>query len=246
VTQANLPIVGSLRNRIRSLYHRAWVLPRVSNNYKKLSTAEAFQRIYAANAWGSDQAQGFSSGKGSRGVIADQYCSWLIGFIREKGFRSVVDLGCGDFYVGSRIANETSVAYSGIDIVPEVIEHHRRMFAREGVAFECLDLIADPLPIADVCLVRQVFQHLSNAEIAAALVNIAHYPFALISEHVAREPRVFNRDQSHGPQVRSTYGSGVYLDRPPFSRNILEEWHVPVDSESVIRTVLIGEETRAA
>jgi SAM-dependent methyltransferase len=228
------------------LYHRTWVLPRISNDYKNLSAAETFQRIYAAKAWGSDQEQGFSSGKGSRGVIAEQYCSWLIGLIREKGLRSVVDLGCGDFYVGSRIAEETAIDYLGVDIVPEVIEHHQRTFARKGVAFECLDIVKDPLPIADVCLIRQVLQHLSNAEITAALANVAHYPLAVISEHVAREPRVFNRDQSHGPQVRSTYGSGVYLDRPPFSRKIIGEWQGPVDSQSLIRTVLITAETVAA
>ena len=233
-------MIDSLRNRLRSLYHSTWVLPRVSNGYENLTTAEAFQRIYATNAWGNDQERRFSSGQGSRGVIAEQYCSWLIGFIREKGFRNVVDLGCGDFCVGSRIADETGIEYMGIDIVPEVVEHHRRSFCRKGVSFECRDIIKDPLPIADFCLIRQVFQHLSNAEITLALANIAHYPFALISEHVTRNPRVFNRDQSHGPQVRSAYGSGIYLDRPPFSRTILGEWQVPIDSESLIRTVLIN------
>lgn len=228
-----------LRDRIRFLYHRTWVLPRVSHAYKNLSTAETFSRIYATEAWGADEQQGFSSGIGSRGAIAEQYCSWLIAFIRERGFRSVADLGCGDFYVGSRIAEETGIEYVGVDIVPDVIEHHGRAFARKGVSFQCLDIVTDRLPRADFCLVRQVFQHLSNAEIAAALANVAHYPFALISEHVPDKPRSFNRDQSHGPHVRCTYGSGVYLDRPPFCSPILGEWEIRVDAESLIRSVLI-------
>jgi SAM-dependent methyltransferase len=232
-------MIGSLRNRIRSLYHRTWVLPRVSNRYKGLSTAETFQRIYANKAWGADQQQEFYSGIGSRGSIAEQYCSWLVAFIRERGFRSVADLGCGDFYVGSRIAEETGIEYLGVDIVPEVVQHNRSAFARKGVSFQCLNIIKDTLPSADFCLIRQVFQHLSNAEISAALTNIANYPFALISEHVAREPRLFNRDQSHGPYVRSMHRSGVFLDQPPFSRQVLGEWHVPVDAGSLIRTVLI-------
>jgi SAM-dependent methyltransferase len=232
--------MGLLRDHIRFLYRRAWVLPRVSRAYKNLSTAETFRRIYATEAWGADEQQGFSSGSGSRGAIAEQYCSWLVAFIRERGFRSVADLGCGDFYVGNRIAEETGIEYVGVDIVPEVIEHHRRKFARKGIGFECLDIVKDRLPEADFCLIRQVFQHLSNVEIASALAKVEDYPFALVSEHVPRKPRWFNRDQSHGPQVRSTYDSGVYLDRPPFCRPVLREWEIPVDAESLIRSVLIA------
>src|SRR5260370_14351190 len=114
-------MTSSLQDRIRSLYHRTWGLPRVSNSYKNLSTAETFQRIYAVKAWGADQERGFRSGDGSRGAIAEQYCSWLIPFIRERGFRSVADLGCGDFHVGGRIAEETGIDYLGVDIVPEVV-----------------------------------------------------------------------------------------------------------------------------
>jgi len=237
--------MGSFRDHLRFLYHRTLILPRVSRAYSKLSTAETFSRIYAAHAWGTDEQQGFNSGGGSRGAIADQYCSWLIAFIREKGFRSVVDLGCGDFYIGSRIAGETGIEYLGIDIVPEVIEHHARSFTRKGISFQCLDIVKDRLPRADFCMIRQVLQHLSNAEIVAILSNVSQYPFALVSEHVPRKPRTFNRDQSHGPQVRSTYGSGIYLDRSPFCRQILGEWQIGVDAGSVIRSVLIsGREQR--
>src|SRR5579862_8711867 len=158
--------MGSLRENIRSLYNRAWVLPRVSQAYKGLSTAETFARIYATEAWGVDE-QGFSSGRGSRGDLAQQYCSWLVAFIREREFRSVAGLGCGDFYVGGRIAKETGIEYVGIDIVPEVIAHHVRSFSCEGISFQCLDIIKDRLPTADFCVIRQVFQHLSNQEIIA-------------------------------------------------------------------------------
>ncbi len=231
-----------LRNGIRSLYYRGWVLPRISRIYRGLPTAEVFRRIYAGGAWGTDEDTGFSSGTGSRGTIADEYCAWVTNFIHEKRVRSIADLGCGDFYVGSRIVEKTGVSYIGVDIVPELVEHHRAAFARPGIAFECLDITKDALPTADLCLIRQVFQHLSNAQILAALDNIRRYPFALISEHVPRKPRSFNTDKSHGPHVRCSYGSGVYLDRPPFSRGVLGEWEFPVDGASVIRSVVIVRE----
>ena len=233
-----------LRNGIRSLYYRSWVLPRISRTYRNLPTAEVFHRIYAGGAWGTDEETGFSSGTGSRGVIADQYCAWLTRFIREKGLRSIADLGCGDFYVGSRIVQKGGVNYIGVDIVPELVEHHRAAFARPGIAFECLDITKDALPAADLCLVRQVFQHLSNAQILAALENISPYPYALISEHVPRNPRVFNMDKSHGPHIRASYGSGLYLDHPPFSCRVLKDWEIPVDSQSILRTILLAQTHR--
>ena len=229
-----------LRDGIRSLYHRGWVLPRISRTYRNLPTAEVFRRVYAGGAWGTDEEAGFSSGTGSRGVIADQYCSWVTRFIRERGFRSIADLGCGDFCIGGRIVQQTGANYIGVDIVPELIEHHRAAFARPGISFECLDITNDALPAADLCLVRQVFQHLSNAQILSALDKLSPYPLALISEHVPRKPRVFNLDKSQGPHVRCSYGSGVYLDRPPFSREVLAEWEIPVDGRSVIRSVVIA------
>lgn len=228
-----------LRDGVRSFYYRNWVLPRISRTYKHLTTAEVFRRIYVRRAWGADEQGPFNSGSGSRGFIAEEYCAWVGNFIRQQGFRTVADLGCGDFYVGSRIVQDTGVNYIGVDIVPELIEHHRATFARTGVAFECSDITRDRLPAADLCLIRQVFQHLSNAQILAALDNIKHYSCALISEHVLRKPRSFNIDKAHGPHIRTSYGSGVYLDYPPFCCPITKEWEIPVDNESVIRTVLI-------
>jgi len=102
-----------------------------------------------------------------------------------------------------------------------------------------LDITNDALPAADLCLVRQVFQHLSNAQILSALDKLSPYPLALISEHVPRKPRVFNLDKSQGPHIRASYGSGLYLDRPPFSCRVLRDWEIPVDDQSIIRTILI-------
>ncbi|HTM39785.1 MAG TPA: class I SAM-dependent methyltransferase [Terriglobales bacterium] len=220
------------------------MLPRIARSYKNLPTAEVFRRIYAGRAWGADEEQGFNSGTGSRGTIAEQYCDWVTNFIRQNGFRTVADLGCGDFYIGSRIIQRAGINYIGVDIVPELIEHHRATFARLGTTFQCLDITRDALPSADVCLIRQVFQHLSNAQILAALKNIGHYPYALISEHVLSQPRSPNVDKSHGPHIRTSYGSGLYLDQPPFSCPVLREWEISVDSESVIRTSLIAERWR--
>jgi hypothetical protein len=59
--------------------------------------------------------------------------------------------------------------YVGCDVVPDLIAEHRRRYVGSKLQFACLDFLEDELPSGDVATVRQVFQHLSNAQISAAL-----------------------------------------------------------------------------
>jgi SAM-dependent methyltransferase len=217
------------------------VLPRIHRTYETLSLAETFRRIYSTNAWGVN-GEPFCSGSGSRGHAAELYCDLVGKFIEEHRIRSVVDLGCGDFAIGRQVVDRTGVRYTGIDIVPELIEHHKATVGDSRVNFACIDIARDRLPDADLCLVRQVLQHLSNREIAKVLTNIHNYRYTLISEDVPIRPKTLNRDKPHGPDVRAYYRSGVYIDEPPFSRKIQEYWEIPLRAESVLRTVLVEQD----
>jgi hypothetical protein len=130
------------------------------------------------------------------------------------------------------------VRYTGIDVVPELIEHHRSTVHNPLVSFLVADITADPLPTADLCLIRQVLQHLSNQEIAKALANLGSFSRVLITEAVPAHPKSINRDKPHGPDVRALYGSGVYLEKPPFSMPVAELWSFPLKKNSLLRTVL--------
>lgn len=229
-----------LRSVMRSVYLRCWVLPRTHRTYNTLSVAETFRNIYRTKAWG-DNGERFCSGAGSRGPASERYCAFVIKFIRDHRVRSVVDLGCGDFAVGRQIVEASGVLYTGIDVVPELIEHHKSTGHDPRVSFQCADITKDLLPSADLCLVRQVLQHLSNEEIAEVLDNLGNFPKILISEDVPVRPKSFNRDKPHGPDVRAYYGSGVYIDQPPFARSVAETWGIPLSSKSVLRTSLLDQ-----
>lgn len=219
---------------------RYWTLPRIHKTYGSLSVTETFRRVYQSKAWGSDGKE-FCSGAGSGGAAADLYCDAVIAFIREHHVKSIVDLGCGDFAIGHRIVKATGVQYTGIDVVPELIEHNKNRVQDPGVGFLCADITCALLPQADLCLIRQVLQHLSNAEISKVLSNIVDFPLVLVSEDVPMRPSSFNRDKPHGPDVRAYYGSGVYLDQPPFSRPAKDLWTFALRNDAVLRTVLLGE-----
>jgi SAM-dependent methyltransferase len=227
------------RRWLRSLYRRFWVLPRMQRTYAALTLPETFRAIYLSKAWG-DCATGFYSGAGSRGPAAEQYCNAVIEFIREHGVRSVLDLGCGDFAVGRRIVEASGIDYTGIDVVPELIERHQHAIRDPRVSFRCADITCDPLPEADLYLIRQVLQHLSNDEISRVLANVRFFRFMLISEDVPLRPRSFNRDKPHGPDVRTFYGSGVFPDRPPFSLPAEELWTFGLRRDAVLRTLLFA------
>ena len=225
-------------NWLRQLRRRYIVLPAIHRTYGALTVQEAFQKVYRSKAWGSGAAE-FCSGSGSIGPASSQYCDAVIGFIQAQNVASVVDLGCGDYSVGKRIVESTNVQYIGVDVVPELIEYHRRNVKNDRVTFRCADIISDPLPSADLYLIRQVLQHLSNDEINRVLVNIGKFSRVLVSEDVPIRPKSFNRDKPHGPDVRAYYGSGVYLEKPPFSRPTKELWTFELRNDAMLRVVLL-------
>lgn len=215
---------------------RMMVMRMARRRYAKLSLREAFRRVYATNAWGS--------GSGSAGHVEEgaAYVAAVRQFVAQRGVKRVVDAGCGDFFIGSQIAPYVD-EYIGLDIVPEIVERNRTLYP--GVRFECVDLSKDDLPEGDLCLVKQVFQHLSNAEIARCLRNLSRYPLLLVSEHMAPHNRIANQDKPHGPDIRLYDGSSVVLSAPPFNvpcSDFLETG----SGWGIVRTVLIENPTGAA
>ena len=128
-----------------------------------------FEEIYANNEWGGQPGE-FYSGVGSDSAAADQYVQTIGEFIAARSIPTVVDIGCGDFRVGSRIvAQSPDLIYIGTDIVETLIRRNQSEFGRANVSFVCLDAVSAVLPEGDLCLIRQVLQHLTNAEIASIL-----------------------------------------------------------------------------
>lgn len=224
---------------VRSAYHRYWIVPKIQKTYSPMSMAEVFCDIYASKRWGEPGPERFNSGAGSSVKYSSRYCEAISRFVSEQNIEHVVDLGCGDFRVGRVIASLVP-SYIGVDIVPELIEHNNRTFGTDHIRFLCVDITCGALPPANLCLIRQVFQHLSNDEILRSLQLCRQYAYLVVSEHVpAERPTRVNVDKPHGPDTRLYQNSGIFLDAPPFSEKPEVLLESAVDSKSVIRTVLI-------
>ena len=201
--------------------------------------ADIFSRIYRRNVWGGEPGYFYSGGGGDE-PFSHAYVSFVSGFLASLGRpATLVDIGCGDYRVSSRIT-ASGLRYIGVDIVPELIEHNARVYGSKSVDFRCLDVVEQDPPAGDVCLIRQVLQHLSNTDITQILPRLEQYEYVLVTEHLPDVIRRANVNMWTGAATRSPYGSGVCLDQPPFSvQNVETVLAVPGDQFGRLVTTLI-------
>ena len=197
---------------------------------------EVFGDLYRRNVWGGHTGELYSGG-GSDRRFRDPYRALILEFI-EPGDR-VVDLGCGDFRVGRELIS-AAFTYIGVDVVPGLIAHNHQAFGADTVGFLCLDVVEDELPAGQICLVRQVLQHLANDQIQAVLRKLNAYRDVFVTEQQPVDPDVpANLDKRQGGDTRIPH-SAVYLDRPPFSIDGLElVLSLPYDEWTELRTFRI-------
>jgi SAM-dependent methyltransferase len=217
------------------------------------NVAEIFAEVYRENRWGGAQG-GFNSGSGSTLQHAELYARVIKQFISEHDVRHVVDLGCGDFRIGAQLIEGTDVVYTGVDVVASLVESNRRHYGKERVRFERLDIIDDELPPGDLCLIRQVLQHLSNQQISQVLRKIGQYAWVIVTEHYPAPGALSskNLDKPCGEDVRIYDGSAVYLDALPFNYPVsgtlldVDAGHWLMQPGERIRTFLIEHEAGQA
>ena len=180
------------------------------------SNAERFGRIYRDKLWGGVQHDDFFSGCGSVPEVVEPYVSSVRTTLSQRPPLDVVEIGCGDFMVASRLT-DLARTYTACDVVPELIERNRRRFVRGNLTFMTIDAVTDPLPPGDLVIVRQVLQHLRNDQIQSILRKLTQYPTWIISEHVPSREFVPNLDMLSGPETRLSVGSGVVITEEPFA-----------------------------
>ena len=224
VRQAAGKLVPSavLEARNRRLLTRS--IKRVDEELAGRPTVEVFSEIYRRQLWGrpADGRQ-FSSGHGSYlDLHVLPYVKAIGDFTAELGWMpSVVDMGCGDFNVGSRIRGSFGT-YVACDVAPQVLEENRTRFAGLNVEFRQLDMITDEFPEGDVCIIRQVLQHLSNVDIVQILEKLHKYKILVLTEPLPITDFTPNLDQPTGVSSRLARGipSGVVVTEPPFSLQV--------------------------
>mgnify|MGYP002509779344 CR=1 FL=1 len=182
----------------------------------------------------------FYSGKGSDEQYAIPYVECIKNFCSNNNVSSIVDLGCGDFRVGAKFADVCN-HYTGIDCVKDLINYNKRKYQNDRISFLCLDITKDVLPNAELCLIRQVLQHLNNEDIRKVLEKCQKYQYVIVTEHLLNHLRQLpNLDKEHGLHTRLFFGSGVYLNKEPFNIKTEKIMEIPYDSNSHLEVHLIN------
>ncbi len=208
------------------------------------SLDRVFFDVYAKGKWGRPSTWSpFFSGVGSLPNTTAQYEAWVASLLeRDRDAQVLVDIGCGDFQVGSRILKRLSrpVRYIGCDIASNVVAYNNSRFASPKIEFRQLDVTKDEAPLGDVVTVREVLQHLSNDAITKALKNLGkRFTTAIITECVPATMGQPNLDMDSGRWTRDHRESGVYVDLPPFNLPVLEECRTELPGK-IYRTTLVS------
>jgi hypothetical protein len=140
-----------------------------AGRYLRDSPAETFRTIYLHKGWVHAHEQESRSGIGSSSKITTGLLDRINAAMQHLGAKSLIDVGCGDWHWMK--CGTLHCDYTGLDVVPEIILANRR-HQQSNVRFSVCDAIAEPLPIADVALCREVLFHLSFADVRAAVKNI--------------------------------------------------------------------------
>lgn len=210
---------------------------------KPWPTKLAMAQVYEMNLWGGEKAD-FYSGEGSHHPeIVNPYIAAVTAFLTSfKSPLTVCDLGCGDFNVGKELVKH-SKKYVAVDIVPSLIARNKEKFKAANLEFHCLDLAEADLPAGDCALVRQVLQHLSNAEVQRIVNKLVAFKYVILTEHIPEGDFVPNKDIISGQGNRLKKQSGINLLAPPFNFKVKEETQVSAvvlpDGKSIIVTTLL-------
>ncbi|MDA9504322.1 hypothetical protein XI09_06060 [Bradyrhizobium sp. CCBAU 11386] len=153
-------------NRPPVLAHERFVADR--DNFAGLDLAARFERIERTNLWGAATSV---SGLGSEDPATAAIRDALPALLQRLGARSLLDAPCGDAGWIGRM--KLDLDYTGIDIVPSLIEANSERAARGELAgrFRVADITRDTLPAADLILCRDCLVHLSFDNIVRTVTN---------------------------------------------------------------------------
>jgi hypothetical protein len=186
-------------------------------------TKAAMEQVYELRLWGDEKTE-FYSGSGSHQLdIVKPYIAAVVSFLTSfKTPISVCDLGCGDFNVGKELVVYTK-KYVAIDIVAPLIVFNKEKFKESNLEFHCLDIAVADLPLGDCAIIRQVLQHLSNAEVQAIVNKLVNFKYLILTEHLPKVDFIPNKDIISGQGIRLKKKSGINLLVPPFNLKVKEE-----------------------
>jgi SAM-dependent methyltransferase len=136
------------------VFHHFAALMRAEQARTGQTAAEIFRECYERRLWGDG-----SSGAGSSNHEAAPYIAAVNGMAAIAGWKSAVDVGCGD----GRVAKELKFPeFTGVDVFPLIVHNNKAL--QPNRRWEVIDFYEERerLPAADVLLCKDVLHHWPN------------------------------------------------------------------------------------
>ena len=125
--------------------------------------ARYFEEIYVKRLFGKSDS---ASGPGSTLEATKAIREAIFDVIDQFQIKSIVDVPCGDLFWVSKL-DFSIVEYTGLDIVPSLISDLEKCYP--SGKFRVHDASQDNLERFDMILCRDLFVHLTNAQVTRSL-----------------------------------------------------------------------------
>lgn len=216
--------MGSLKNRIHSIpgssaLFKIYRKAKFGLYYRYIKNREAlFTDYYTIRNWGEHESH---SGPGSTVAYTANIREQLPKLFTELQIKTLLDAPCGDFNWFRLITQSTDFRYIGADIVEPLIRENKEKYEKQNITFQKTDIVADPLPKADLWLCRDCWIHFSDNLIHKSISNFLHadIPYLLTTTYASSR---INKNISTGEH------RFLNLQKAPFHFPepllILEDW----------------------
>ncbi|CAH1792606.1 unnamed protein product [Owenia fusiformis] len=162
-----------------------------------------------------------ASGLGSNLFFAQEFMATLhivMNWIKaqtKSDLISILDVACGDMQWMSRfLTTRDDVIYTGLDIVPDLINHHKKNYEKYNWIFATHDITLDVFPGRyDIIICRMMLQHLKHHDAVRALSHMANAKYILLTTFPRVQENIdLDLEQSDKGRVRF-----LNMELPPFS-----------------------------
>jgi hypothetical protein len=215
---ATIAVPGPVRRKIFEYYFNHSI-------QQNAGVRSVFESIHAKNWWRSGESKsGYGSELERTESLRSNLEQWLS--VHREEVSILLDAPCGDFNWMRAVNLPNSTHYVGGDIVRSLIESNGASFANEKRSFIDIDIISDPLPIADAWLCRDV---------------LFHFPFKegreVIERFAASECRYFmsttHEDARNDKDIKFGWFRPVNLSIAPYNLGPpVERWKDAPEGES--------------
>jgi len=143
----------------------------------KINHVEIFTKLYESNFWGGEKSP--ESGSGSTRTAAMPYVEAVRQFIKSHSIESVLDIGHGDWEMWGNFKFD-NINYVGIDVYQNLTDKLNLNVGNDYRSFQSLNAVYDDLPKAELCITKDVLQHLPLNDINTIIRKLHDFPYLII------------------------------------------------------------------